>query len=537
MTSENRSIDIAIIGAGFAGMYMLHKARELGFTATVFETGDDVGGTWYWNRYPGARCDIESMEYSYQFSEELQQEWQWTERYSAQPEILAYANHVADRFNLRKDIQFETRVVAARYDEATQAWLISSQQNDITLPETKAQFLVAATGCLSVPNTPHIDEQNEFKGNIYHTGKWPHTPVDFSGKKVAVIGTGSSGIQAIPLIAKQAKHLTVFQRTASYSVPAQNHLLDTGQEKAIKADYKNFRAANKLQISGYGSTHPSNDESILDATEQQRKETLERHWLLGGLLYLPAFGDLLFDQKANAIAAKFVQEKIAEKIDNPELAEKLVPKGLLGCKRLCADTGYYETFNRDNVELVDINDTPIDKLVENGIQCRDQTHQFDAIVFATGFDALTGALNRIDIRGKGGQSLKEKWAHGPRNYLGLKVAGFPNFFFVAGPGSPSVLTNMLPSIEQHVDWISDCLAHLRTHKKRSIETSVSAEERWTQQLNDMAKQTIFPHCNSWYLGANIPGKARVFSPFLGFPEYVALCNDVASNGYAGFELN
>jgi cyclohexanone monooxygenase len=522
--------DVVIIGAGFAGLYMLIRAREMGLGAAVFEKGDDVGGTWYWNAYPGARCDIESMEYSYQFSGELQQEWEWTERYAAQPEILAYLDHVADRFDLRRDIRFETRVTAARFDENEARWVIETDKGT----DCTADFLVAATGCLSVPYKPEFPGFERFRGSVLHTGEWPKEGVDFRGLRVAVIGTGSSGIQSAPIIAREAERLTVFQRTPAYSVPAQNRPMDPELQGRTKAHYAEFRENNRQQIAGFGSACPMNEGSALEDDPEQRRATFERYWEEGGLLFLRAYADLLLNPEANAEAAAFVREKISEKIHDPETARKLTPFGYLACKRLCADTGYFEMFNRDNVDLVDVNETPIETLTETGIRTTDADIPVDAIVLATGFDAMTGALERIDIVGRDGLRLKEKWQDGPLNYLGLEVAGFPNLFTVTGPGSPSVLSNMVPSIEQHVDWISDCIGWLRANGKRTIEADPEAELAWVAQVNAIADLSIYPHCNSWYLGANVPGKPRVFSPCLGVPDYNARCAEVAAAGYEGF---
>jgi cation diffusion facilitator CzcD-associated flavoprotein CzcO len=522
--------DVLIIGAGFGGLYMLIKARELGLSARVFEAGDGVGGTWYWNRYPGARCDIESMEYSYQFSEELQQEWEWTERYAAQPEILAYLEHVADRFGLRPGIRFNTRVTSAHFDEQAGHWRVGTGDGE----SHTATFVVAATGCLSVPFKPDFPGQETFRGRILHTGEWPHEGVDFSGQRVAMIGTGSSGIQSTPLIARQAGQLTLFQRTPAYSVPAHNHALDPQEAARIKAHYAEFRARNKERIAGYGGDHPFNEHSVFEVSPEERREVFARYWQEGGLLFLGAFSDLLLDPKANAEAAAFVREKIVSRIEDPELAEKLAPFGYIACKRLCADTDFFETFNRDNVRLVDVNETPIERFTERGIRTSEGEFEFDAIVLATGFDAMTGALDRIDIRGRDGLRLRDKWENGPLNYLGLEVAGFPNFFMVTGPGSPSVLSNMVPSIEQHVEWISDCIAWLRAHDRETIEADPTAEQEWVAWVNAVADMSVYPHCNSWYLGANVPGKPRVFSPCLGVPDYRRKCEEVVANGYQGF---
>jgi cyclohexanone monooxygenase len=524
--------DIVIVGAGFAGMYMLHRVRTLGLAARVFEAGSGVGGTWYWNRYPGARCDVESMEYSYQFDETLQQEWRWSERYATQPEIMRYANHVADRFDLRKDIRFNTRVVAATYGEAARRWTVRTNDG----AETSTQFVVMATGCLSSTNLPTIKGLETFAGGRYHTGEWPHEEVDFSGRRIAVIGTGSSAIQLIPIIAAQAKSLVVFQRTANYSVPAHNTPLDPQYEARIKADYANFRARNSLQINAFGSNLPRSAIPAHEATPEQRRAAFEARWRHGGLFFTGAFGDLLLDGEANEMAAEFVRGKIREIVRDPQVARLLSPTQVIGCKRLCVDTGYYATFNRPNVRLVDISRSGIDEITSTGLRAGRASFDVDAIVFATGFDAMTGTLLKIDIRGRGGRTLRQAWEAGPRTYLGLSVAGFPNLFTISGPGSPSVLTNMIVSIEQHVNWIAGCIAQLRARGRATIEARAEAQDAWVEHVNAVAGRTLFPQCNSWYLGANVPGKTRVFMPLLGFPNYVEKCKEVVAQGYEGFVL-
>ncbi|MBI3801131.1 MAG: NAD(P)/FAD-dependent oxidoreductase [Deltaproteobacteria bacterium] len=524
------NVDAVIVGAGFAGLYMLHRMHGLGLSARLFEAGSSVGGTWFWNRYPGARCDVESLEYSYQFSEELQQEWVWTERYAPQSEILQYLNHVADRFALRRDIYLNTRVQAAIFDEATQRWTIETSTGD----RVSAKFCVMATGCLSSTNTPHFTGLERFAGSSYHTGNWPHEGVDFTDKRVGVIGTGSSGIQSIPLIAQQASHLFVFQRTPTYTIPAHNGPLDSEVERAIKANYANFREQNKQML--FGVDFQYNEASALETTPEERQREYEERWTYGGLPFLGAFADLLFSKEANDTAAEFVREKIRAIVHDPTIAEQLAPRTVVGCKRLCVDTGYYDTFNRSNVTLVEVSDSPIEEITEHGLRVKGKEYELDAIVFATGFDAMTGSLLKIDIRGKGGRSLKEAWAEGPRTYLGVATVGFPNLFTITGPGSPSVLTNMIPSIEQHVEWIADCIRYMCDHGFACIEPTLAAQDAWVDHVNEVAGATLYPTCNSWYLGANIPGKPRVFMPYIGFPPYVQKCNDVAAKGYAGFLL-
>ena len=526
-----RDLDAVIVGAGFAGMYMLHRLRGLGFHARVLEAGSGVGGTWYWNRYPGARCDVESMEYSYQFSDALQQEWEWSERYAAQPELLRYANHVADRFDLRRDIQFDTRVRAATFDETDRHWIVETSDG----ASTRAAFVIMATGCLSSPNTPAFRGLESFGGERYHTGDWPHEPVDFTGKRVAIIGTGSSAVQSIPIIAGQARHLTVFQRTANYAVPAHNAPIAPEVQQAVKADYTGLRERAKQTMTGiafdYGSAF------AVETAPEEREREFERRWQRGGLSFLGAYRDLLLDAEANQTAADFVRAKIRAAVKDPKVAELLAPKNTIGCKRLCIDIGYYETFNRPNVTLIDVSEQPIEKITPRGVKAGGKEYEADALVLATGFDAMTGALLKIDVRGRAGVTLAEQWSAGPKTYLGLTVAGFPNLFTVTGPGSPSVLTNMLPTIEQHVDWIADTLAWMRERNLETIEASRDAQERWVAHVGDLASQTLRYTCGSWYLGANVPGKPRVFMPYIGgFPRYVQQCRDVAANGYQGFTL-
>ncbi len=532
MAQGQREVDVVVVGAGFAGLYMLHKLRGLGRSVRVFEAGDGVGGTWYWNRYPGARCDVESMEYSYGFDEDLQQEWEWTERYAPQPEILDYANHVAERFDLRRDIQLETRVTSATFDEDTASWVVETDQGD----RVTARHLVMATGCLSSANIPEIEGADSFQGPSYHTGRWPHDGVDFTGQRVGVIGTGSSAIQSIPIIAEEAAELTVFQRTASFTVPAWNQPLDPVAVKEIKAEYAEFRAANRQMPTGFGARTERRDASALEVTEDERRAELERRWANGGLAFLAAYNDLLISKEANDMAAEFVRGKLAEIVEDPEMVRKLTPDQVIGCKRLCVDTGYWATFNRPNVHLVDLREAPIEAITPTGIRTAAGHHDLDAIVYATGFDAMTGALLRIDVRGRGGRTLQDAWAAGPRTYLGLGIHGFPNLFTITGPGSPSVLTNMMVSIQQHVEWIADCIEHLDAEGHRTIEATAEAQDAWVDYVNTVAGFTLFPTCNSWYLGANVPGKTRVFMPLPGFPPYAEQCDHVAASGYSGFEL-
>ena len=525
-------LDAIIVGAGFAGVYMLHRLRQFGFKALVLEAGGGVGGTWYWNRYPGARCDVESMEYSYQFDDALQQEWNWSERYAAQPEILRYAEHVADRFDLRRDIRFETRVTAARFDEGVSLWGIETEGGDRLI----ARFCIMATGCLSTFNTPSFPGGDAFRGERYHTGRWPHWPVSFAGKRVGVIGTGSSAIQSIPLIAEEAAHLTVFQRTPNYMVPAQNAPLDAERQRAIKADYATLRRRARQNRAGIDFT--VNEKKALDVSPVEREREYEARWARGGFHFYGCFADLALDLGANETAQDFIRAKIRTTVRDPMVAAMLSPTNVFGCKRLCVDTGYWQTFNRPNVTLVDVAAEPIEALTPGGVKVGGRDYACDALVFATGFDAMTGTLNRIDIAGRGGARLRDKWEDGPRTYLGLGVAGFPNFFTITGPGSPSVLTNMLPTIEQHVEWIADCMSHIRARGLSRIEATAEAEDAWVAHGAEVAEATLRGTCSSWYLGTNIPGKPRVFMPYIGgFPAYVQKCEAVVAKGYEGFWLS
>jgi cyclohexanone monooxygenase len=535
-TSVPRELDAVVIGAGFAGLYMLHRLREMGLSAIVFEKGTGVGGTWYWNRYPGAACDVESVLYSYSFSKELEQDWIWSERYARQPEILAYANHVTDRFDLRKDIRFSTRVLSAVFDEATDRWEITTDTGD----RLSASYCVMATGCLSAPKALDIPGLENFAGKQYHTAYWPHEGVDFTGLKVGVIGTGSSGIQSIPEIAKQASHLTVFQRTPNFSIPARNRKVTPEETARVKARYDDLRKRQRADYIGLvGGIEPieTNSRSALEATPEERLREYEYRWELGGLYYYTSYADLFSSQEANDTLAEFVRNKIRETVKDPKTAEILCPKTYpFGTKRLCADSGYYETFNRDNVTLVDIQAEPIETFTAKGPVVAGREYDLDAVVFATGFDAMTGALFSIDIRGRGGVVLKDKWAAGPYTYLGIMTAGFPNMFITTGPGSPSVLYNMIIGNEQHVDWIADSIAYLRRHGRRTIEPTAEAELEWVKHVNEVGEGTLFVKANSWYLGANVPGKPRVILPYLGgFTVYEQKCAEVAANDYAGFK--
>lgn len=529
----SRDLDLVIVGAGFAGLYMLFKARQMGWRAIALEAAGGVGGTWYHNRYPGARVDIQSMEYSFSFSDELQQSWRWSERYAAQPELLRYANHVADHFDLRRHIRFDARVLAAHWNEDGARWAVRSD----TAGDWRGRFLVMASGPLSATNVPKFEGFESFKGRTFHTGNWPHQPVDFTGERVGVIGTGSSAIQAIPLIAKQAASLTVFQRTPAYSVPAHNGPLDPAFEARIKANYAGFRARNRQMHGGFGAEDiPLDKVSVLAVSDEERERIFEERWRRGGFTLLQAFPDLMLSHEANGHAAEFVRRKIREIVRDPDVAKLLSPTHPIGCKRLCVDTDYYATYNLPHVKLVDISRQPIDRLTPDGLRTGGVDHAFDSIVFATGFDAMTGTLMKIDLRGRDGLTIQRKWRDGPLNYIGLTISGFPNLFHIAGPGSTAVFTNVIVAIEHHVDWIAECIAWLDARGGRTIDATPDAEADWVGQVNAAVEKTVYLSCNSWYLGANVPGKPRVFLSAVGFPNYTKKCAAVAANGYEGFAL-
>jgi cyclohexanone monooxygenase len=525
--------DVVVVGAGFAGMYMLHRLRGLGLTARVYEQGGDVGGTWYWNRYPGARCDVESMQYSFSFDDDLQQEWNWSERYAPQPEILRYANHVADRFDLRKDIQLDTRVESAVFDEYSKQWRVTISGGSVVT----AHYVVLATGCLSNARTPDFRGLGDFKGQVYHTGHWPHEPVDFTGRRVGVIGTGSSAIQSIPVIAEQASQVYVFQRTANFSVPARNAPLTDEERARWRANYAELRRRAREDMKN-GIVQEVPDRGALDDPEEVRRQKYQARWTAGGLTFMGVYNNLALEQAANDTAADFIRDKIAEIVADPETARLLRPNNHpVGSKRICVDTDYYATFNRPHVKLVDIRSHPIERILPHAVRSGGKDYEVDALVLATGFDAMTGSVAKIDIRGRGGQRLNDKWAEGPRTYLGLMSAGFPNLFIITGPGSPSVLSNMMVSIEQHVDWIADCLAYMRGRGVETMEATHPAEDRWIAHVNEVAQGTLFPQANSWYMGANIPGKPQIFMPYIGgVGVYRQICNDVAAKDYEGFAM-
>ena len=525
--------DAIIVGAGFSGLYLLHRLRQQGLTVRAIERSSGVGGTWYWNRYPGARCDVESMEYSYKFDDELQQEWRWTERYAAQPEIERYLNHVADRFDLRRDIQFNTEVDSAQYDEKTGLWNLGTKQGG----RCTARYFIGATGCLSMPSRPTFPGQDGFQGALHYTSRWPRGGVDFTGQRVAVIGTGSSAIQSIPLIAEQARRLTVFQRTPNFSVPACNRPLTEEEIVKIKADYRRVREHSVEQTFGFNLY--MNPASAIAASPAEREREFERRWsAFGGLQFLGAYSDLLLNRQANDQIADFIRRKIRTIVKDPAKAEKLLPKDhAVGCKRLCSDSDYYETFNRDNVGLVDIREEPIHGIEAKGLRYgKDKLLEVDAIVFATGFDAMTGALLSMNIVGRGGRPLRGAWEHGARTYLGLTTVGFPNLFMVTGPGSPSVLSNMVMSIEDHVDWISDCVAFMEREGVASIEPTEDRQEAWMEEVGAIANATLYAGCNSWYQGSNIPGKPRSFAAYIGFADYRKKIQKIARDGYVTFKL-
>jgi cyclohexanone monooxygenase len=530
--SSADQVDVVVVGAGFAGLYALHKLRSEGHSVVVFEAAPDVGGTWYHNRYPGARCDVESVDYCYSFSDELQQDWTWTEKYATQAEILSYINHVADRFDLRRDIRLNSRVASAVFDEAVSRWTVTTDAGHVV----SARFCVMATGALSEPLLPDIPGVETFAGETYHTANWPHEGVDFTGKRVAVIGTGSSGIQTVPLVAEQAAELVVFQRTPNFSVPARNQPLSAEQSDEVKAHYGERRRLSWR--SGGGSPHLAHPKLTMELSDSERRAEFEKRWQLGGVLFSKTFSDQMVDEVANAEAKKFYDEKVRAVIEDPEIADMLIPNDHpIGTKRICTDSNYFETFNQPNVKLVSVRKTPIQRIDATGITTADARFELDAIVFATGFDALTGALARIDIVGRGGEKLKDDWVHGPRSYLGLAVDGFPNMFMVSGPGAPAVLANMVLHAEAHVNWIADAIGYLDSHGYTAIEATEDAVDDWNAELARRADGTLFTKANSWYLGANVPGKPRVFMLFIGgFSVYNDICAEVAAAGYKGFDL-
>ncbi len=537
MTTEaagvTTELDVLVIGAGFSGLYALHRLGGLGLSVQAVEAGSGLGGTWFWNRYPGARCDVESLDYSYSFSAELEQEWRWTERYPSQAEVLRYLDHVADRFDLRDRIRFDTLVTQMRYDESRRRWAVRSGTGE----EWDARFVVACTGCLSASQVPAFDGLDSFTGRWYHTARWPEEGVDLTGQRVGVVGTGSSAIQLVPEVAREAAHLYVFQRTANYSVPNRNRPLDPAREQEVKSRYPDYREAARRSL--LGVPLEGTGRSALADTPEQRDATYRELWDRGGgMPLLTAYVDLLLDEHANETVAQFIRDRIAETVTDPATAELLSPRTYpVGAKRLCQDEGYFETFNRKNVTLVDVRTSPIVAVTPTGLRTTAASYELDAIVFATGFDAITGALTRIDVRGRGGRALADTWRDGPGAYLGLATAGFPNLFFVTGPGSPSVLSNVVVSIEQHVEWISDLLAFAAEHALHEVEAEPAAQAQWVEHVRELSGHTLFPRADSYYIGANVPGKARVYMPYVGgVAAYRDRCDAVAAAGYEGFSL-
>lgn len=529
-----KQVDAVVIGAGFSGMYMLHKLRDqLGLSVQVIERAAEVGGTWYWNRYPGARCDSESYIYCFSFNDDLLQEWEWSGKYPEQPEILRYLNFVADRLDLRRNIAFDTSVESAHYNEANNSWTVTTSDGE----HFQAQYLITGIGCLSTGQVPKIPGLDQFAGQWYHTGAWPHEGVDFSGKRVGVIGTGSSGVQSIPVIAAQADHLTVFQRTPQFTVPARHETVDKAYLDDIKANYGDIWEIARNSYGGY--PYHRGEESALAVSDEEREARYEAAWQRGGFRFFSVFNDISLDRRANDTASEFIRRKIRAIVKDPDTAEKLMPTDYpFAAKRPLIDTDYFETYNRDNVELVDIRHCPIETITERGVRTADGTeHPVDILVFATGFDAMTGSFFNIDIRGRGGVSLRDAWAEGPKSYLGLAVHGFPNLFTITGPGSPSVLCNMPVCIEQHVEWIADLIAHAKSQGITQIEAEPTSQEDWVRHVNEIAAMTLFVQADSWYLGANIPGKPRVFMPYPGgMGNYRIKCDEVAASGYPGFSL-
>ena len=531
---RSNEVDAVIVGAGFSGLYMLHRLRELGFTTRLFDAADGVGGTWYWNRYPGARCDSESHYYCYSFSDEIRKEWKWSCRYPAQPELLAYLNFVADRLDLRKDIDFGTRVAAGNYDEEAHRWVVETDQGETV----RARFLITGVGNTSTPAKPSIPGLESFAGDVYHTALWPHEKVDFTGQKVALIGTGSSGIQSTPMIAEQADHLIVFQRTANYSVPARNHDLTDEMRRELEENYNEMRRL--VLASPIGMPFEIPQKSALEVSDEERTATLDKLWEIGSFRFMfTSYHDIVVDLKANATVAGYIEAKIRDTVNDPAKADILCEfNHPVGTKRPPIDTNYYETFNRDNVSIVSIRKNPIREATVDGLIMENgDKHKVDSIVFATGFDTVTGTLNKLNLRGKGGVSLADKWQDGPRAYLGLCTAGFPNLFMITGPGSPGILTNFPGCIEQNVDWIADVMTHMRETNAVEIETSENTEAQWMQDITDVANTTLMTTVDSWYMNTNIPGKPRIFSAyFSGMHTYAEVCADVAANDYKGFEV-
>jgi cation diffusion facilitator CzcD-associated flavoprotein CzcO len=531
--------EAVVIGAGFSGLYMLHRLRELGITAVGLEAAENVGGTWHFNRYPGARCDIESIEYSYSFSDEIQQDWEWTETMPAQPEIEAYLNFVADRLDLRRDICFNTKVVAMTFDEETAQWWLKTADGDVFV----APFVVAASGILSVPLEPDIPGMDTFAGESLFTSRWPREGVDLAGKRVGVIGTGSTGVQLIPVVARQARELTVFQRSAAFTLPWEVRKFEAGELDEMKANYGEIRAEQRAHPVGAARLSAFSlmlgmlmKPALKSASDEDRRRAVEDEGVMGALNW----GDVFFDIEANQMATELYGQAVARIVRDPETAAALVPTHPFACKRPIIDQGYYETFNRDNVTLVDLRKGPIHQVTSSGIETEQGAHELDVIIYATGFDAMTGALTQMEVRGRGGVLLRDVWAdEGPVSYLGLQVAGFPNLFTVQGPGAPAAATNFVAALEQHVEWISDCIADLKAKGIRTIEAQPGAQREWIEHTTELVAPTVLMHpsCNSWYNGANVPGKKRRYMGYVGgIPEYRRRCDEIAATGYAGFDL-
>lgn len=533
-TNQNRSVenyDVVVIGAGVSGMYALHHFREMGLSVRVYDGATDIGGTWWYNRYPGARVDGPgSPFYCYTFSEELMKEWDWAETQSTQADVLEYLEHVADKFDLRRDIQFETWVEGANYDEATQRWTVDTN----TGVRASARFLICAVGALSTANMPDIPGIDGFAGECYHTGRWPHEPVSFEGKRVAVIGTGSSGVQSIPEIAKEAAHLTVLQRTAQFTVPAKNRPITPDEMANARENWDAFHG--KMLANGGGFPFdPNPDRSALEDTPEQRRALYEDLWEKGSFqFFLKLYNDIAVSEEANATLSDFIRDKIREIVKDPETAEKLLPDHYVMTKRPILDDGYFETYNRDNVTLVDLREDPILRFTPNSVITESGEHPIDMLVLATGYDAISGSMLRLNPKGRGGQSLKERWEDRFHNYLGMTVAGFPNLFMIHGPGSPGVFYNMPLGAERQLNWIGDFMTHLGKHGIGAVEPKTDSEAAWGDEVNGIANATLFPRTDSWWTGANIPGKPKYFSAYLGGGIYYMRIADVAAKDYAGF---
>lgn len=525
---------VTVVGAGFTGLYALHKLRDqMHVPVRVFEAAPDVGGTWYWNNYPGARCDIESVHYSYSFDEQLQQEWVWSEKFAAQPEILKYLNHVADRFDLRKDINFNVKVISVIWNEAEKYWTIRTNQGE----EIKSRFVISGVGTLSVPKTPEFPGVEHFQGPTLVTGNWPKTPVDLKNKRVGIIGTGSTGIQLITEIAKEVGELYVFQRTPNYSTPLANAANDPEQDQKNKRKYQDIRHLSRHHFLGvpYNEVQPS----ALAVSEQERLQVYEDRYQRGGFrLFIDSYQDILFDPKANETVSEFIRQKIHQRVHKPEVADLLAPKDYCyGTKRPPMESGYYEVYNQDNVHLVDVKHTPIERIDAKGIVVAGQLYEVDILILATGFDAMTGPLFALGLQGKEQETLQNKWKDGPRTYLGHTINGFPNLFLVTGPQSPSVLYNMPLAIEDHVDLASGIIQHMIDHSLIEIDADAQAEEDWVNHANELAQASLLPNTDSWYMGANIPGKPRRCLVYLGgAPKYRQICDEMIQENYKGFHF-